>query len=235
MKNKLFAILLTALLMLPVTSASADYVSTLDFDGFLAYSGRGLLDPKDLFKYYQEEGDILSILELPPVQGAELIDGNYNLVGLLQWDLDLNLPEGSAPYWLELDAYIEGVYGTGQGEGRFGFEDFDLVIDEMWDLGEKNITPNGLKNKVEPIVAEIKNFADGVGLNYELEGNYHEGVLYFGHDDIDHQGELLVQFDGRVTLTAHTGDDRNVIPEPATMMLFGSGLLGFGLRRKRNV
>lgn len=108
----------------------------------------------------------------------------------------------------------------------------------MLDLGEFSLGINNQDvidgiNSIPPY-ASVPIGTDET-INFLFDGDEESGLLvlaidgnqlYFNPDE-----SLWLDFNGQLTLTAH----RSVVPEPATMLLFSSGMFGgiFFKRRKK--
>jgi len=234
MKKLLITLIVAMGLMFP-TAAQADFVSTLDFEGFFHYSGAGDLDADELF---------CDFIECDEGLGTE--EDGYFALGAFAWEIDLNIPEGTFPYWLEweLDGNLE-VMAEGETVFDEEFDEEDLAglfgIPTMIDLGELDLDQEEVEDLLAFLGVEIDGFLDDAGFLREFDGDLESGFYLFAHDEnifgVGEGDALWLEFEGNVTLTAHGEggeEESNAIPEPASMLLFASGLMGLaGVKRRK--
>jgi len=237
MKKFILAIVVAITLSF-ASSAQASFVSIFDFNGFFYYDDRGGLDPETVFCAEGFGFDCGMTQVVAPAIG-DAVTG-YKSLGAFAYTLDINLPEEERelPYWLDVSLWVDGVKEDINGipyiEG--GGEHFSFHFDESFNLGNLTLPPDAdVEAFAQGLFASIPTIFPVGGFNVKFQGDSDAGTFLFGsNDSIAHLSDqtLWLSFNGNITLTGHT-DDNNVVPEPATMLLFSSGLLGAFVRRRR--
>jgi len=207
MKKLLVLVCILGLVLGFVSAASAvPYTSSLFFKGFAWYSA--------------PESDLLNG------------DGNTKYGGgLIGYYFDWDLPDfGTTADWtLDVDFWAHGIYlkdGEWDGFRKHFSHTFDLGTFALADYGSEIWSAQGM---IEGFVdaGEIGDF-----LEFNLYGGWHGGLIDFGiYEPILEDWDIskaLVLFKGEMNLNA------SPVPEPATMFLLGTGLIGLaGFGRKR--
>lgn len=234
MKKRIIALVAFLVLILPGVS-QASFVSTLEFDGYFVYDVEGGLN--------FPSGDF-DAPRLDTSPGAPVDEPNYVGVGVVDYSFDLDLPpfDQEYPWWLEVDLNVQGEKLSGNV-----LEEIDESYSDSFDLGVFSL--EGALGMTEAefyaAVGSIPSFGEEPGLGaYYIDGDLEGGTVYFALEDEYFGGapfdQLEVDFIGQLTLTAYTeednggGEDTNAVPEPATMALLGSGLIGLARFRKKS-
>lgn len=231
---------------------AASYASSLEFVGGVLYSSEGDLS-------FEEDLSLLAdILSDELGDGIELNNGllqqfdetaPYYLTGFLGYEFDCNLPGWSCNYdWsLELNDFTALWYVEGENFTlEDGFDPIDLgpLPLDNWSLADVT----GMESKEQALAflsgLPTEGYDPAIG-GYYVDGDLQSGMLYFALEE-DFIGWILQDLDippvefaalgfaGELVLTA-TGDACEPVPEPATMLLFGTGLAGLaGTYRRKN-
>lgn len=257
MKKFIMSIIL-CLSLIVAHSASADLTSTLNFTGFFEYAGDRSIDPIVSICNAGFGGDLCNQQPAQENIVTKSVGGYYG-VGALAYNLNLNLPEDREavyPWWLKVNLSVKGVYEDDSGvdpfEGHLDESGLTLTgsatgIDSSLaafiaslgsvDLGEFALGANN--SDVASFIASIPSSGNIGDLSFLFEGDDTEGLFLFALDEnvLDYYDDASLQlaFNGQVELTAHELENSNtVVPEPASMILLGSGLIGgVFVRRKR--
>jgi len=263
MKKALTIILAVCLTCAFTASAEANYTTTLDIFGGLMFNPAegGLVFPDDSTPNVgSETWDMTNPAILSQING----EAPYSGVLALSYDIDYNIPDWNQEYeWvLGVDLWIEGTtYQFGDPSNlidvvevrRPSEDDFSASLTDTFGLGSFALADSGYTK------AQVLGFLSGIPMDgydsdiggYLIDGNLQAGTIYAAlEEDVRIPRELIIaaerefgginwdaveaEFGGRVTLTA-LSDEEQVIPEPGTLALLGSGLIGLlGYRKKRS-
>jgi len=230
--RKFILVIVVAITLSFASSAQASFVSMFDFNGFLHYDDRGGLNPELVFCAEGFGVDCGMTQIDPPLIGA--VPAGYRSLGALDYTLDINLPEEKQelPYWLELSFSADGTKQVIGGSSEvFGIDFYD-----MFDLGNQTFPPDAdIEALAQVLFGSIPPAFGIADFNFQYQGDSNAGTVLFGsNNQIPHLANqtLWLAYSGNVTLTGHT-DNNQVVPEPATFFLFGSGLVGAFVRRRR--
>jgi len=241
MKKFILAIVVAITLSF-ASSAQASFVSMLNFNGFFYYNDDGGLVPDIVFCETGFGFDCAMTQIDPPALLIGVESAGYRSLGAFAYTLDINLPEEEQelPYWLDVSLWVDGVKEDINGIPYVlgGGEPFSFHFNESFDLGNLTLPPDDTVKAVLPgLFGSIPAAGSIDGFNFQFQGDSESGTFLFGsNDQIAHlyNKKLWLTYSGNATLTGHTIDN-NVVPEPATIFLFGSGLLGAFVRRRKRL
>ena len=207
---------------------ATSYITTIDFSGSAEYVDPSLgsqpaeLLPSDLDSELWLLFDwVLSPLfsQLPPSKGK------------IDYTIDWNLPDRHTNYLWSIDTHF--WYGFDPA-GRTG--SVNTSITRSLDLGKFAIVDDNSEiGLLENVIENLPDPGPFGPVSYESDGGFEKGKIYFGlyaaFFDLD--PNLVTQpiyFGGQIDVNAQPIPN----PEPATILLLGSGLLGLaGYGRKK--
>ena len=207
--KKLFILVLSTLFLSVGSIASADPIDT--FTSSLTYEG---------FAAYATNHD--GGPAFGPLYGFMYAEyyGDYNLPVDLSMEYD---------WTLSYNFHAEGVYTSGDS-----WNPFDYNVSRSFNLGQFALgdSPNPVtagRAVIESL--DPYGYSPGIG-GYIHSGDWNHGVVLAGLTlPVGDVENAFVAFNGDVQLTA-----TSPVPEPATMLLFGTGLIGLAgarFRRKK--
>ena len=256
-KNKRMVLAVVAVFLVMSAINAESFGLTIDFFGMAQYSGSNNLTFANGFvpvlPVQNSNGFVyfgMTTTGSDGLAGAINEGAPYYGIAAVAYDLDYSVPEWDQPYnWsVNVMAKVEGSYNyTPATDGDDVTVPITVPISEElvenFDLGEGSLQ-DFLGNEAD-ILAMIANtpltdYDPELG-GYLIDGDDESGEVYVAlevsdlFDDLIPDGTLTdgdVIFGGRIIFTAEPLES-STVPEPASMILFGSGLVGLLSARRK--
>ncbi len=178
-------------------------------------------------------------------------DHNSDLRGIFTFDVSaysnktLNsaflFGEGARLFYEPKDGSVDGDFYSYAGDGLVGFDDWDSSAVYQGTASFAPVMPDAQWNfKMNPFSVDVTSGVQSILTNsnqyieFRLETNDRQIVINAGETDSS-SGFIVDERFARPMLRLEFEEydsSKTVVPEPATMILFGSGLLGAFFRKK---